>query len=220
MLPPDLPSREQFLAAGTEPDTCNICFEPFNCGHHPVRFTGSDNCGHVFGATCMQKWAESQNDNANKCPTCRRELFHAENANDNFSAHSSEPEEDIDDYDEEEEEGGDENALAIDENPFPRDLEAITTQQHARTFVKLLILSTRGYWTGQEYYSYDHFRRVCEGHGIFYFPTRQTWDWRRIRDMMKELWIETGLGTWDDDQIRVTVPRLAGILGWRLEDED
>ncbi|KAF3050821.1 hypothetical protein E8E11_006069 [Didymella keratinophila] len=55
-MPPDLSSRERFLATGVEPETCNICLEPFIWGNHPVRFTGADSCGHVFGATCIQEW--------------------------------------------------------------------------------------------------------------------------------------------------------------------
>lgn len=101
MPAPDLLSREQFFAAGIEPDTCNICLEPFIWGHHPVRFTGADSCGHVFGATCLQKWTESQNDNANKCPTCRHLLFQNKTA---FTGEEEEYEEEEGEEEEEEEE--------------------------------------------------------------------------------------------------------------------
>jgi hypothetical protein len=121
MPPPPLPSREQFLAAGTEPDTCNICFEPFNCSHHPVRFTSADSCGHVFGATCLKMWVESWNDNADKCPTCRRVLFRSETAfvgeeeQSEYEEEEQEEYEEEDDVDDEEEEEEEEEAVEDDE---------------------------------------------------------------------------------------------------------
>lgn len=78
MSTPSLPSREGFLEKSTELDTCAICLFAFDVGHLPVRYTAPDNCNHIFGAGCLQEWLLSSNDNANKCPTCRREVYRSE----------------------------------------------------------------------------------------------------------------------------------------------
>ncbi|EKX42226.1 hypothetical protein GUITHDRAFT_44855, partial [Guillardia theta CCMP2712] len=45
-------------------DTCMICFEQWtNTGEHRVVCLG---CGHLFGASCIQKWLSERK----HCPTC------------------------------------------------------------------------------------------------------------------------------------------------------
>jgi hypothetical protein len=59
---------------------CNLCFEEFynHPGHAPARFIGPNSCNHVFGSSCLKRWVDSGNANANKCPNCRRVLFRHE----------------------------------------------------------------------------------------------------------------------------------------------
>lgn len=45
--------------------TCPICFEHM---HHAERTP----CGHVYCATCIQKWKEK----SATCPICRSSLYH------------------------------------------------------------------------------------------------------------------------------------------------
>lgn len=74
-----LPTRDEFFTNGLSLlDTCNICLEAFDHTHIAVRFTGPDACCHVFGKECLQQWLLSDSENANKCPTCRRPLFHGD----------------------------------------------------------------------------------------------------------------------------------------------
>lgn len=76
----DLPLRDDFIANNIIViDTCNICLEPFNTEHLPARLSGTNSCYHVFGSTCLKKWLTSENDNANKCPTCRTLLYNMDN---------------------------------------------------------------------------------------------------------------------------------------------
>lgn len=77
-----LPTKEQFLANQISViQDCGICQQNFDTSEHaPARLCGPDSCHHVFGASCLTKWLESDMPCANKCPMCRKELFVSENA--------------------------------------------------------------------------------------------------------------------------------------------
>lgn len=71
-----LPSRDQFLKDNLDViATCDICQEPFTAEHPPARIRTSKECQHIFGATCLRHWLESDAENANTCPVCRAVLF-------------------------------------------------------------------------------------------------------------------------------------------------
>jgi hypothetical protein len=51
---------------------CALCYEDLSQEHPPVLL---DNCCHVFGQQCLDKWTASDNLHRDKCPTCRAVLF-------------------------------------------------------------------------------------------------------------------------------------------------
>lgn len=65
------PLKEDFLNTLNTTECCDLCFEPFDETHTPSRTT----CGHTFGTTCLRKWVDSDNGQANACPKCRTVLF-------------------------------------------------------------------------------------------------------------------------------------------------
>jgi len=48
--------------------------EPFDADHQPACIK-TPNCQHTFGRECLNQWIESGEENSNKCPLCREELF-------------------------------------------------------------------------------------------------------------------------------------------------
>ncbi|KAF2805512.1 uncharacterized protein BDZ99DRAFT_480224 [Mytilinidion resinicola] len=59
-------------AEDTDPD-CPICFDPYNTAdRHRV---STKKCNHSMCMSCVTEWTTGENENANKCPFCRRELF-------------------------------------------------------------------------------------------------------------------------------------------------
>ncbi|KAF2243270.1 hypothetical protein BU26DRAFT_554810 [Trematosphaeria pertusa] len=70
-----LPTKASFLRDNLHvTDSCDICHEPFDATHHPTRICTAM-CKHTFGSTCLAKWFNSDQENNNKCPTCRQALF-------------------------------------------------------------------------------------------------------------------------------------------------
>jgi hypothetical protein len=70
-----LPTRAEFLRKDVNVvEDCAICHEAFSSTHQPARITNSK-CTHIFGARCIRKWSNSNNEQANTCPLCREELF-------------------------------------------------------------------------------------------------------------------------------------------------
>jgi hypothetical protein len=76
-LEASLPTRSRWVRNHFEVlAECSICFERFDHrGHAPARLTGQNSCSHIFGSSCLRRWVESDHENANKCPSCRRVLF-------------------------------------------------------------------------------------------------------------------------------------------------
>jgi len=68
------PANEQAFLSALHPTDheCALCYEDFTEEHPPVVL---DNCRHVFGKECLEKWVQSDNAQRNKCPTCRAILF-------------------------------------------------------------------------------------------------------------------------------------------------
>jgi len=48
---------------------CPICIEQLN--RDDLQFI---NCGHFFHKECIKKWVNSETDNHNKCPNCRKTI--------------------------------------------------------------------------------------------------------------------------------------------------
>lgn len=72
-----LPSRDDFVANHvTVIDSYNICFHPFSAEHLPAHASCTNSCYHVFESTCLRKWLTLVNNNANKCPSCRKLLYY------------------------------------------------------------------------------------------------------------------------------------------------
>ncbi|KAF2828156.1 hypothetical protein CC86DRAFT_381104 [Ophiobolus disseminans] len=71
-MPPPV-SGTAFLASLRATNAeCAICDEKFSDEHPPVPLRS---CSHIFGKECIEKWAQSDNAQRNKCPTCRAVMF-------------------------------------------------------------------------------------------------------------------------------------------------
>ena len=71
-----LPTKDDFVANHLEAiQHCDICHEPFDEEHVATRIRGLNQCQHIFGSTCLQKWIDSNSPQANSCPKCREVLF-------------------------------------------------------------------------------------------------------------------------------------------------
>jgi len=71
-------SKDDFLAS-LDPQKCSLCLEPYDSTHVPVDLE----CGHVFGDYCIANAVESETQNNNRCPLCRRVLFEQEDFDEN-----------------------------------------------------------------------------------------------------------------------------------------
>jgi hypothetical protein len=96
-----MPTKNDFLAS-LDPLKCSLCLDLYDKTHVPVELE----CGHIFGDYCIANAAESETQNNNRCPLCRRKLFEQED----FDSYG----ELIHARDQNEEEGGEETA---DEEP-------------------------------------------------------------------------------------------------------
>jgi hypothetical protein len=68
-----MPTKNDFLAS-LDPLKFFLCLEPYDKTHVPVELE----CGHIFGDYCIAYAAESETQNNNRCPLCRRKLFEQE----------------------------------------------------------------------------------------------------------------------------------------------
>ncbi|KAF1833048.1 hypothetical protein BDW02DRAFT_401551 [Decorospora gaudefroyi] len=66
-------TKDEFIEQ-LEPLTCSICLDEFDTEHVPIQLP----CGHIFGHHCFVMQAESGQQNSNRCPLCREELFEQE----------------------------------------------------------------------------------------------------------------------------------------------
>ncbi|KAF2633534.1 hypothetical protein BU25DRAFT_453285 [Macroventuria anomochaeta] len=119
------PSLNNFMTDGLCTfDTCNVCLESFDSAPVAVGFNGTNVCNHIFGRECLQEWLLSSSANANKCPTCRRDLCRAEDVAQAEEDTAGQEEEDEDEEDEESE-----------DEQFPDDLQAISNPAHVYDFM-------------------------------------------------------------------------------------
>jgi hypothetical protein len=51
---------------------CPICRDTYKPDHVAAKIPI---CGHVVGQPCLLKWVKTRNENADKCPVCRTQLF-------------------------------------------------------------------------------------------------------------------------------------------------
>jgi len=64
--------REDLLDLEDIDNECVICWDTFSENHPAIAL---DNCRHVVGKKCLEAWLRSNNDQRDKCPTCRVPLF-------------------------------------------------------------------------------------------------------------------------------------------------
>jgi len=67
----NLPTKDDFLNNLETFEHCDICQEAFDEVHVPTR----TKCNHLFGATCLKKWIDSDEDQSHACPMCREPMF-------------------------------------------------------------------------------------------------------------------------------------------------
>ncbi|KAF2243269.1 hypothetical protein BU26DRAFT_554809 [Trematosphaeria pertusa] len=92
-----LPSKNEYLANQIDViSDCSICHEGFDDEHRPARLSGQNSCHHVFGSTCLRRWLESDEPAANKCPMCRKILYHQNEGEERGDEEEGEDEEDED----------------------------------------------------------------------------------------------------------------------------
>lgn len=200
----NLPSRHEFMTNRLcTLDSCSICLLPFSYRHVAVRFTGSSSCNHVFGQQCIQKWLLSSSANANRCPTCRRGLYRAEemikdDSDDEIMINDYHHEPLIDNYHEEAfgDEGDafsatssassneeDDDDDEDDEEQFPYNLQDITKPSHANAFISYLATRLKESPGGRRRAGRAYrtlVRLACEHFGIRRYPMRRSIKWRQL----------------------------------------
>jgi len=64
-------TKQDFLNNLETFEHCDICYEAFDEVHVPTR----TKCNHLFGASCLKKWFDSNEEQSNTCPKCREPMF-------------------------------------------------------------------------------------------------------------------------------------------------